>query len=149
MAPGELLELAGPRCAATAARWADGEAASAAREDGGFAVTLAGGCVVRARRLLVATGLADELPELPGLRERRGRDVVHCPYCHGWQVRDRAIGVLASGPCSVHQALLFRQLSDDVTHSACHFADRGGGGAAGGPRHPGGRRRGGVAGHRF
>ena len=56
----------------------------------------AGRC--RARRLLVATGLADELPELPGLRERWGRDVVHCPYCHGWEVRDRAIGVLASGP---------------------------------------------------
>src|SRR5690606_29176164 len=49
-------------------------------------------------------------------RERWGRDVVHCPYCHGWEVRDRAIGVLASGPMSVHQALLFRQWSDDVTY---------------------------------
>ena len=69
---------------------------------------------VHARRLLVATGLADELPDIPGLRERWGRDVVHCPYCHGWEVRDQAIGVLASGPTAVHQALLFRQLSDDV-----------------------------------
>jgi thioredoxin reductase len=57
-----------------------------------------------------------ELPDVPGLRDRWGRDVVHCPYCHGWEVRDRAIGVLASGPRSVHQALLFRQLSDDVTY---------------------------------
>jgi hypothetical protein len=40
---------------------------------------------------------------------------VHCPYCHGWEVRDQAIGVLATGPLSVHQALLFRQLSGDVT----------------------------------
>ena len=66
----------------------------------------------------MATGLTDELPDMPGLRERWGRDVVHCPYCHGWEVRDRAIGVLASGPRSVHQALLFRQLSDDVTYFA-------------------------------
>ena len=42
-----------------------------------------------------------------------GRDVLHCPYCHGWEVRDQAIGVLSS-PMAVHQALLFRQLSDDV-----------------------------------
>jgi thioredoxin reductase len=48
------------------------------------------------------------------LWERWGRDVLHCPYCHGWEVRDQAIGVLASGPMSVHQALLFRQLSSDV-----------------------------------
>jgi thioredoxin reductase len=81
----------------------------------GFTVTLADGRTFDARRLLVTTGLVDELPDIPGLRERWGRDVVHCPYCHGWEVRDRPIGVIASGPMSVHQALLFRQLSDDVT----------------------------------
>jgi thioredoxin reductase len=70
---------------------------------------------VRARRLLVATGARDELPDVPGLPERWGRDVVHCPYCHGWEVRDRRIGVLATGPMATHQALLFRQLSDQVT----------------------------------
>jgi thioredoxin reductase len=48
------------------------------------------------------------------LRERWGRDVLHCPYCHGWEVRDQPIGVLWTGPISVHQALLLRQLSDDV-----------------------------------
>jgi thioredoxin reductase len=84
--------------------------------DSGFTVTLAEGRAVRARRLLVTSGLVDELPDIPGLRERWGRDVVHCPYCHGWEVRDQAIGVLASGPRSVHQALLFRQLSDDVVY---------------------------------
>ena len=72
---------------------------------------------MHARRLLVATGLTDELPDIPGLRERWGRDVVHCPYCHGWEVRDQAIGVLATGPTAVHQALLFRQLSEDVVCS--------------------------------
>ena len=79
-------------------------------------MTLADGRRVRARRLLVTTGLVDELPDVPGLRERWGRDVLHCPYCHGWEVRDQAIGVLASGPMSVHQALLFRQLSADVAY---------------------------------
>jgi len=84
--------------------------------DSGFTVALADGRAVRARRLLVTSGLVDELPDIPGLRERWGRDVVHCPYCHGWEVRDQAIGVLASGPRSVHQALLFRQLSDDIVY---------------------------------
>jgi thioredoxin reductase len=92
-----------------------GEITTLSREDTGFTVTLAGGRTTRARRLLVTTGLADELPDLPGLREHWGRDVVHCPYCHGWEFRDQAIGVLATGPMSVHQALLFRQLSPDVT----------------------------------
>ena len=86
-----------------------------APDDDGYEVALAGGRTIRARRLLVATGLVDELPGIPGLPDRWGRDVVHCPYCHGWEVRDQAIGVLATGPLSVHQALLFRQLSDDVT----------------------------------
>ena len=70
---------------------------------------------VTARRLLIATGLRDELPDVPGLAARWGIDVLHCPYCHGWEVRDQPIGVLASGPRSVHQALLFRQLSPQVT----------------------------------
>lgn len=74
---------------------------------------------VRARRVLVTSGLVDELPDVDGLWERWGRDVVHCPYCHGWEVRDRAIGVLANGPMSVHGALLWRQWSDDVT-LFCH-----------------------------
>ncbi|MFE3854120.1 NAD(P)/FAD-dependent oxidoreductase [Streptomyces griseorubiginosus] len=81
----------------------------------GFAVTLASGRVLRARRLVVATGLKDELPDVPGLAERFGRDVLHCPYCHGWEVRDQAFGVLATSPLSVHQALMVSQWSKDVT----------------------------------
>jgi thioredoxin reductase len=52
---------------------------------------------------------------VPGLAARWGIDVVHCPYCHGWEVRDQRIGILATGPTAVHQALLFRQLSAHVT----------------------------------
>ncbi|TWP38204.1 NAD(P)/FAD-dependent oxidoreductase [Leekyejoonella antrihumi] len=94
----------------------------AVREDGdGFGLTLTGGRSVRARRLLLAVGLVDDVPDIPGLPERWGRDVVHCPYCHGWEIRDAAIGVLATGPMAVHVALLFRQWSQDVvlfTHTS-------------------------------
>ncbi|WP_420111668.1 NAD(P)/FAD-dependent oxidoreductase [Pseudactinotalea sp.] len=90
------------------------EVSDAAIEGDGFAVTLGDGTVVRARRLLVATGAVDVLPEIPGLAEHWGRSVVHCPYCHGWEVRDQPIGVIASHPMFTHQALLFRQLSSDV-----------------------------------
>jgi thioredoxin reductase len=80
---------------------------------------------VTARRLLMATGLRDELPEVPGLAARWGIDVLHCPYCHGWEVRDQRVGILATGPGAAHQALLFRQLSPNVTvlrHTAPEFA---------------------------
>ncbi|MDR7274859.1 FAD-dependent oxidoreductase [Catenuloplanes atrovinosus] len=82
--------------------------------DHGFTVTT-GDVSVRARRILVTTGLVDALPDIPGLAERWGRDVLHCPYCHGWEVRDRAIGVIATGPMAVHGALLWRQWTGDVT----------------------------------
>ncbi len=94
----------------------DGEVASTEPAGDGFTVTLTDGRALHARRLLVATGLRDELPDVPGLAEHWGRGVVHCPYCHGWEVRDEPIGVLAVGPASVHHALLFRQLTDDLVY---------------------------------
>jgi thioredoxin reductase len=117
--PAELLERGRAEVRGYDGQIVTGEVSTVAPGDGGFEVALADGRAVSARRLLVATGLTDELPDIPGLRDRWGRDVVHCPYCHGWEVRDRAIGVLATGPLSVHQALLFRQLSDDVTFFPC------------------------------
>ena len=86
--------------------------------DAGFSVRLAGGAVRHARRVLVATGVHDELPEIPGVRERWGRDLLHCPYCHGWEVRDQPIGVLGTQPASVEHAQLVRQWSDDVVFFA-------------------------------
>src|SRR5215469_8162222 len=112
--PTELLERGRAEVRGYGGHLVTGEVSAVAPDDDGFEVALSDGRTVRAGRLLVATGLVDELPNIPGLRDRWGRDVVHCPYCHGWEVRDQAIGVLATGPLSVHQALLFRQLSDDV-----------------------------------
>jgi thioredoxin reductase len=80
----------------------------------GFSLRLRGGEVLTARRILIATGAGDELPDIPGARERWGRDFLHCPYCHGWEVRDQPIGVLATQSGSVQYAQLVRQWSDDV-----------------------------------
>ncbi|MEU4445841.1 NAD(P)/FAD-dependent oxidoreductase [Actinosynnema sp. NPDC050801] len=115
MPPAELLARGRAEVRSYGGHVVTGEVDAVTRSDDGFVVGLADGRTVRARRLLVTTGLVDELPDVAGLRDRWGRDVVHCPYCHGWEVRDQAIGVLASGPTAVHQALLFRQLSADVT----------------------------------
>jgi thioredoxin reductase len=115
MPPAELLERGRAEVRGYGGEVVGGEVADVVREGDGFRVVLRDGRATHARRLLVTTGLVDELPDVRGLRERWGRDVVHCPYCHGWEVRDRAIGVLASGPMSLHQAQLFRQWSADVT----------------------------------
>lgn len=92
--------------------------AVAAAADGstpGFTLELADGERVVGRRILVASGLRDALPSIPGLAEQWGRGAFACPYCDGWESRDRRIGVLASSAAQVHQAQLMRQLSADVT----------------------------------
>ncbi|MFB7719212.1 NAD(P)/FAD-dependent oxidoreductase [Nocardia sp. NPDC056100] len=81
-----------------------------------FTIVLADGRSLTARRVLVATGLRDVLPDVPGLAQHWGHGVVHCPYCHGWEVRDEPIGILATGPASIHHALLFRQLTEDLVY---------------------------------
>ncbi|RUP70089.1 Thioredoxin reductase [Streptomyces sp. NP10] len=119
--PGELLAIGRGEAAGYGAEIVEGRVASAERlpESGegeqGFRVVTEDGRSVEARRLLVTTGLVDELPPVPGLAERWGREVLHCPYCHGHEVADRPVGVLATGPLAVHQALMWRQWSDDVT----------------------------------
>ena len=80
----------------------------------GFSLRLEAGGGLTARRLLIATGASDELPDVDGARERWGRDLLHCPYCHGWEVRDQALAVLSTGPGSVEHAELVRQWSSDL-----------------------------------
>ncbi len=82
----------------------------------GFWLLLAGGRRIRARRLLVTTGLRDELPDLPGLTERWARDVLHCPYCHGHEVRDRQLGVVGGTPGAVRYAQVVRQWTHDLVY---------------------------------
>ena len=92
------------------------------RIEPGFVVHLGDGATVGARRILLTTGVVDDLPPIDGVRERWGRDLLHCPYCHGWEVRDEPIGVLGTHPGAVAHAQLVRQWSDDVVYFA-HTAD--------------------------
>ncbi|MBA3907256.1 MAG: NAD(P)/FAD-dependent oxidoreductase [Pseudonocardiales bacterium] len=82
----------------------------------GFWVLLADGRRISARRLVVTTGLRDELPDIPGLRDRWARDVLHCPYCHGYEVRDRQLGVLGGTPGAVRYAHIVRQWTHDLVY---------------------------------
>ncbi|MTE17271.1 NAD(P)/FAD-dependent oxidoreductase [Nocardia aurantiaca] len=116
--PAELLARGRDEVRGYGGQVVSGAVTGIVRDGADFAVSLADGRSVRTRRLLVASGLVDELPDIPGLRERWGHDVIHCPYCHGWEVRDRPIGVLGVGPMGIHLALLFRQWSDDVVYFA-------------------------------
>jgi thioredoxin reductase len=84
----------------------------------GFRVLVTGGQPISARRLLVTTGLRDELPDIPGLRDRWARDVLHCPYCHGYEVRDRRLGVLGGTPGAVRYAQIVRQWTADLVYFA-------------------------------
>ncbi|MFD7157404.1 NAD(P)/FAD-dependent oxidoreductase [Kribbella sp. NPDC059898] len=112
--PAEIYKLGRREVQGYGGSFVDGTVTTARRTADGFEV-LVDGTAYLGRRLLVTTGLVDVLPDVPGLADRWGKDVVHCPYCHGWEVRDQAIGVLATSPMAMHQVQLFRQLSDDVT----------------------------------
>jgi len=83
-----------------------GEAVGARAVGDGYVVSLSGGEEIPARKAILAFGLRDRLETIPGLRERWGRSVLHCPYCHGFEFSDRPLGVLARTPMSVHQACL-------------------------------------------
>ncbi|WP_433448865.1 NAD(P)/FAD-dependent oxidoreductase [Streptomyces sp. CA-142005] len=113
MSPAEFLAIGREEIARYGVELVPDRVVDAAKDED-FTVVLASGGAVRARQLVIATGLKDELPEVPGLAERFGRDVVHCPYCHGWEARDLPTGVLATSPLSVHQALMVTQWSKDV-----------------------------------
>lgn len=82
--------------------------------DGRFEMTLPDGELVLGRKLLLATGVVDEQPPIEGIAELWGRGIYHCPFCHGYEVRDTPLAVLGASPAAVHLALHLRHLSDDV-----------------------------------
>lgn len=115
--PADLLAIGRAEVTSYGGRVTPGRVTRVSRStDGsGFVVQLANGDEVQARRILLASGAVDTLPDIPGLADRWGHDVLHCPFCHGWEARDRAIGILGTGPMAVHATLLWRQISPDVT----------------------------------
>jgi thioredoxin reductase len=114
MAPADLLAVGRQEVERYGGELHAGAVQAATREGDRFRIGTGDGRVVSARRVLVATGLRDELPDVDGLRERWSRDVLHCPYCHGYEVRGQALGVLGWSPEAVRYAQVVRQWSDDV-----------------------------------
>ena len=92
-----------------------GEVLTGSRVEGGIELELADGTRELTRRVLLATGMDYRLPGLPGIRERWGHSVFHCPFCHGWEHRDEPLGVLDRGAAGTQRAILLRAWSDDVT----------------------------------
>jgi len=113
--PADLLHLGRDEVARYGVELVDAQVVAI---DPGFTLRLASGRSLTARQILIATGAHDELPDIAGARERWGRDFLHCPYCHGWEVRDEPIGVIGTGPGSAEHAHLLRQWSDDIVYFA-------------------------------
>ena len=103
----------------------DGEVVAGERREDGFVLELADGTRERSRTVLLATGMDYRYPDLPGAAERWGGTVFHCPFCHGWEVREQPLGVLDRGVTGMQRALLLRAWSDDVTLYASGPAELG------------------------
>jgi thioredoxin reductase len=93
----------------------DSEAVDARAEGDGFVVVLAGGDEIPTRAIVLAIGMEYEVPDLPGFRERWGGAVFHCPFCHGWEVRDRPVVVCGDGAMAERQAAMVRGWTSHVT----------------------------------
>lgn len=113
--PARLLELGRAEASAYPVEIVRGSVTALVDDGERIRMTRADGATDTARVVVIATGAHDDLPEVPGLREEWGRGVLHCPYCHGWEVAERRLAVLTTSPMSIHQVELVRQLSDDLT----------------------------------
>src|SRR6478752_1462766 len=117
MPPNELLAAGREEVRGYGADITAGMVTELVHDGHGFTALLAGGQQrISARRVLVTTGLRDELPDIQGLRDRWARDVLHCPYCHGHEVSDRRLGVIGGTPGAVRYAQIVRQWTHDLTY---------------------------------
>ena len=95
-------------------RFFEGGVTSASRVDGGFEATLSSGRVLRFKKIILAHGILDRLPSIPGLTDLWGKSVFHCPFCHGYESRDKRIGLIADGPQAMHLLPMLFGLSSDL-----------------------------------
>lgn len=115
MDPREFIEKGRRELAKYSVDLVDIAVASATYSKGEFIVSDTDGTIYKSRRLLLATGLKDKLPELEGLEDKYGVSVHHCPYCDGWESRDKAIAVYGPRRKGIGQALAMKTWSNDVT----------------------------------
>ncbi len=113
--PGAFAEIARTEVRRYGAEVLTGRATEVTGAHGCFRVSLTGGHSLVARRVVVATGVVDELPAIEGLESRWGNDVIHCPFCHGYEVRGRRVVQIITHPMGLHPAGLFRQLTNSLT----------------------------------
>ena len=113
--PADLIERGRTEAASYGIEFVADEVERLDETEHGVTVSLREGGARRARAVILASGLVDELPDIPGLAERWGTSVLHCPYCHGWEVRDQRLAVLVTSPLGLHHAQFVRQWSDDLT----------------------------------
>jgi thioredoxin reductase len=116
MPPAELLAAGRDEVRGYGGEIADGRVTDLVTDGNGFTALLAGGQRISARRVLVTTGLRDELPDIPGLRARWARDVLHCPYCHGHEVSNQRLGVIGGTPDAVRYTQIVRQWTRHLTY---------------------------------
>jgi thioredoxin reductase len=114
MPPRDLLAVGRAEVQGYGGTITSGAVVGLTRVTAGFELVMDGGERFSARRLLVATGLRDDLPDIAGLQDRWALDVLHCPYCHGWEVRDRQLGVIWNGPETVRFAQIVRQWTQNI-----------------------------------
>ena len=112
--PQDLINNGREEAAQYGVEFLDGTVSSVTEDNENLTVTT-DSSVQKARTIIVATGITDQLPDIKGIEERWGKTILHCPYCHGYEFKDRKIGVLAMNPMALHQVHLVRQLTDDVT----------------------------------
>ena len=124
-APGEILMLAKEQVKEyPTIQFHNGRAATGTKADNGFDITTESGETFTGRKLIVAAGIKDQIPDIPGFAESWGISVIHCPYCHGYEYRSRVTGILANGEAASHYASLIRNLTDNLvilTNGASDF----------------------------
>lgn len=113
--PADFLRIAQEEVRSYGTEILSGRALDVTRDEDGFHLTVTGGHVIHARRVIAATGASDELPDIPGLVDHWGGAVIHCPFCHGYEARDQHIAALVTSPLGLHPLPLLRQLTDRLT----------------------------------
>lgn len=114
--PGEFLARAREQVRAyPSVTWVDARAETVSGEPDAFTVKTADGETIESRRLILSYGITDIFPDVPGFSESWGKTVIHCPFCHGYEVSEKPWGLLYSSPMSLHGPVLYANWTEDIS----------------------------------